>query len=572
MDQLDYNMARDAFDQAHPENPQDMILGAFSGDRSRDELFSNLYPNVSIPNFRNKFMTPEQEAYVSELLNYNRTVRNKGGLDKNSLKTFTDTWDKPSKDVLPNAYKDLLKKQNDFLSTAPAKDVVMEMRSGLGLKMEDIQNASPEQLEKWRKQIVKKSNKQSIDRWNKEVEKPYKGIDAYQTTTLNASDAEIEAGDLGLDATQLMKKEYESISKTIEDIRADKVHKWQTPEGQRRLQYMIDNTPGLKNAGVTPQSYVEGIVGMTNKNKNYLDNLVELDKINDQLMRVDLDYDLGYIDRTDWMNQTIDLENTLTQKKEDLLKIRNDINYKGPYNASMSSRKPVDLDKSFKAATKGYNEKGLPIIDWDNFKPIESDLPPDKFSIGLGEANKPSDLKQIIQHEIGHLLQLKDKTVFDNLLSKLKLKPNDSFSNKLDPFSEPLSKGWNEFKISPEYFSRSKNYFETGSNGQEKLPFALELRQDLLDKNLLKDEYDKITPELLQKHFNMYNKGINAEKTMPLRLYDIMENKKSNFKIISDVLNNAGVLIPGVVGAGLLMDKEKKGGAVNRSKLQKFIG
>lgn len=400
----------------------------------------------------------------------------------------------------------------------------------------------------------------------------YKGIDAYQTTTLNASDAEIEAGDLGLDATQQMEKEYESISKTIEDIRADKVHKWQTPEGQRRLQYMIDNTPGLKNAGVTPQSYVESIVGMTNKNKIYLDNLVELDKINGQQMRVDFDYDLGYIDREEWMNQTIDLENTLTQKKEDLLKIRNDINYNGPYNASMTMKRPLDLNKSFKTAIKGYDEKGLPIIDWDNFKPIASDLPFDKFLIGIGEANNPSDLKQLIQHEIGHLLQKGDKTVFDNLLSELELKPNDLFSNKPELFSKPINKGWNEFKKSPVYFSRSKNYFETGSEGKEKLPFALELRQDLLDKNLLKNEYDKITPELLQKHFNMYNKGINAEKTMPLRLYDIMENKKSNFKIISDVLNNVGVLIPGVVGAGLLMDKEKKGGAVNRSKLQKFIG
>ena len=174
--QSEWQAARNVFDDIEPINPAMALFSGLSGDNSREELFSNLFPNASMPNFRSKFTTPSQEALLQQHLPWQYSVNNQGLLDPTKLKNINVTEDR-----LPRTYQDLLKAQKDnYFARAPAKDVVMEMRGSLGLKMEDIKNATPEQLEKWRQEIVKKKNKQTIDRWNKDIAIPYKGKDAYK--------------------------------------------------------------------------------------------------------------------------------------------------------------------------------------------------------------------------------------------------------------------------------------------------------------------------------------------------------------------------------------------------------
>jgi hypothetical protein len=97
-------------------------------------------------------------------------------LNRSSLKNINGIGD-----TLPRTYQDLLKSQKDnWFAIAPARDVVMEMRGGLGLKMEDVQNATPEQLEKWRQEIVKKMNLQVRDRWTRDTATPFTGGNAYK--------------------------------------------------------------------------------------------------------------------------------------------------------------------------------------------------------------------------------------------------------------------------------------------------------------------------------------------------------------------------------------------------------
>ena len=159
-----------------PENPGMAMFNALTGNRSREELFSNLFPNVSMPNFRSKFTTPNQESLLQQNLPWQYSVRNQGMLDPNHLKNINTIGD-----TLPKTYQDLLKSQKDnWFSTGPARDVVMEMRGGLGLKMEDLQNATPEQFEKWRQEVVNKAYKQSLERWKKDTETPFKGSDAWR--------------------------------------------------------------------------------------------------------------------------------------------------------------------------------------------------------------------------------------------------------------------------------------------------------------------------------------------------------------------------------------------------------
>jgi hypothetical protein len=203
--QSEWQAARNAFDDMEPENPATAMFRAFSGDNSREELFSNLFPNASMPNFRSKFTTPSQEALLQQHLPWQYSIENKGMLNPNSLKNINGLGD-----TLPRTYQDLLKAQKDnFLTTSPAKDVVMEMRGGLGLKMEDIQNATPEQLEKWRQQIVKKMNTQASDRWNRDISTPFTGGNAYK----QISDTPGYKNKKGGVVTSLSKKEIDQYVK-----------------------------------------------------------------------------------------------------------------------------------------------------------------------------------------------------------------------------------------------------------------------------------------------------------------------------------------------------------------------
>jgi hypothetical protein len=184
MDQMEYDLARMKFDEMYPEDPRNIILSAFTGNRERDELFANLYPNVGLPNFRSKFTTPEQEAYIQEHVGgYNPSIRNRGMLSTPSLKTIN-----AGLETVPRTFKELQESVNgtNWFATAPAKDVVMEMRGGLGLKMEDIKNASPEQLEKFRKDLLRRQRMQSIQRWEQEIDTPFKGSDAWQQISKQA--------------------------------------------------------------------------------------------------------------------------------------------------------------------------------------------------------------------------------------------------------------------------------------------------------------------------------------------------------------------------------------------------
>jgi hypothetical protein len=175
--QSEWQKARNSFDDMYPENPAMGIMNAFSGDNSREELFSNLYPNASMPNFRSKFTTPEQEALLQQNLPWQYSVRDKGMLNSWKLNPFlADTLnDKilPSFKRLTNFKKDL----------ADDNHMVGEYRGMLGVKYEDWKNASPEQISKWAKEINKKLYNRDFNRYKSDIEKPFKGSDAWNQIT-----------------------------------------------------------------------------------------------------------------------------------------------------------------------------------------------------------------------------------------------------------------------------------------------------------------------------------------------------------------------------------------------------
>jgi hypothetical protein len=178
MDQMEYDLARMKFDEMYPEEPGAFMMDALTGNRERDENFANLFPNVGLPNFRSKFTTPEQEAFIREHVGgYNPSIRNRGMLSTPSLKTIN-----AGLETVPRTFKELQESLSgtNWMATAPAKDVVTEFRGGLGLSLSDLQKATPEQLEKFRNDLLKRNRKQKMLRWESDIETPFKGSDAWR--------------------------------------------------------------------------------------------------------------------------------------------------------------------------------------------------------------------------------------------------------------------------------------------------------------------------------------------------------------------------------------------------------
>ena len=189
----------------------------------------------------------------------------------------------------------------------------------------------------------------------------------------------------------------------------------------------------------------------------------------------------------------------------------------------------------------------------------------------MGENQIPGDILRIFDHEVGHHLQrVANPTNLDNRLSKLELKTQPRPYPDL-PISEGQLEDIDVSNTSQKWaysFYPSLDYFTKGTGGLEKLPFAAEVRQSLLRRGKIKNYYDEITPQMIEDHYDLYNKT-GGNKSI-LRLYEIMEKTPKNFKILSETLNNLpAVTLPIAGGAAATISalqnqqpvqKQKNGG------------
>jgi hypothetical protein len=212
--------------------------------------------------------------------------------------------------------------------------------------------------------------------------------------------------------------------------------------------------------------------------------------------------------------------------------------------------------------------------------------------ISIGQNYTPYDAKHILEHEFAHLFQRDDQIAgVDDVLATINLKKDKDlnrislkdFLNNYNPFVKKIEDvgysangyiygtGTNSFLRK----KQQKDYWNYGSNNQEKAAFAAEVRENLLQRNILKNRYDPITPEMLEKHFEMYQN--TKRNKYNLRLYEIMTKDKNNFKILSEALNRMPAVIPpvAIVGAGLtgagLLEQKKNGGFIEAELSDKEI-
>lgn len=142
----------------------------------------------------------------------------------------------------------------------------------------------------------------------------------------------------------------------------------------------------------------------------------------------------------------------------------------------------------------------------------------------------------------------------------------------LDYVNENLFKN----DVSSLYTKGALEYFsDAQKHGVEKLPFYMEVKDDMLRKGIIKHADETITPEMVKQHRVEYKNRpskktwkyypshnpvqINSDRQLGLRLYDITTGSPKNFAKIAENMNK---YVPAVAGAaaltGMASNDEKK--------------
>lgn len=299
--------------------------------------------------------------------------------------------------------------------------------------------------------------------------------------------------------------ENERIAQNIDEFVMRKMDLWDTPEGERRLQNMIDNSPGL--AGQTPETLKEKLFELANVNFEYAQEANTNAAIAAEMDQLEILYNEGKISLQDYRDRFSELDDAL----------------------AVSDTRMSNVENALKSGAF-YSHPANAI-----------GIKPNVFNY--------DEIRNAVAHEFGHFTTSGGGTTeqisnLDNQLAKLDL-IDDVSEQLIIPGLEKSQGAYSSFGPGkgPGYLKKAKTYFESGSRGTERVPFIAEVREAMLKDGVLQHEYDKITPKILKDYYNKY-KNTQGPK-YPLRLLDIVKNKPENFNIMSEVLNNLPMIAAG---------------------------
>jgi hypothetical protein len=339
---------------------------------------------------------------------------------------------------------------------------------------------------------------------------------------------------------------HEDLASLISNQVNERIKFWESPTGRSRLQKVIDETPELKKSGITVEKYIDDLKKMEIENKKAIDikdQIINIKQARKEFIedweRAKLDNDIGEYSTS---GLTQEMADDIIRNYDKNIEKLND-HYGSLFVNNMYS------DNAF---MYGLTSNNSAINLFKN--PIIEDVYNKRYLTGIGRTFTLGDAKRIGRHEIGHFVQRGVKTNLDKELSKLKLADTESsnlFNTATGSNPEKTVAYKDVFNKTGNYFKKAKEYFKSGSKGREKLPFLEEVRADMLEKGIIKDLGDPITEKMMIDHYNNYMlEGFNNK--YPLRLYDIMKNDKSNFKLLTSVINRMPAVVPVIGGTGIL--------------------
>ena len=357
------------------------------------------------------------------------------------------------------------------------------------------------------------------------------------------------------------------------DWKNQKLLDLETPEGQRRIEKFLNDNPSKVNVN------------------DFMDKFENLEYYN-----ITKPMQKNILNNVDKVNDVTDKITKLSKDRDQYYDVINEDNY------TLYNKEIERLDAEI---TMLENDKDGLISDTEDIIKLIDQKNKNAFyesgnnSIFIGEEYQtPQELPRLIGHEGSHPLtaRLLGQTSFNSkmdqdLIKELKLtkKIPKHLEKKLSaeeirntPSGVSQKGAIDKARDTKKYWEEAKNYWESGKfkKGQSNEPtsFIAEVRTAMKEDGIIKNDYDPITEDMLKAYYEDYIKKPLHHSS--LRVFDIMENDASNFKVlkkhINDLLSLAPYLIPAGVGVGAAAasgedntPQYKYGGNVN--KLQKFI-
>ena len=183
-------------------------------------------------------------------------------------------------------------------------------------------------------------------------------------------------------------------------------------------------------------------------------------------------------------------------------------------------------------------------------------------TIGIGDPlTAIGDLERAVYHEVGHgtdLAFLKaekegskiDRDLLDEVVLAKEAPAHISQKLDLDAMSQASPYTTSRFSIMKAqnpiaYWEQARNYFK----GAEPTAFVVELRPLLKEAGLIKNDFDKVTPEMVKELYLDYiTKPVWETGT---RIFDIIKPVEQSFKAISKALNKIKGMAPYAIPVGL---------------------
>ncbi len=331
----------------------------------------------------------------------------------------------------------------------------------------------------------------------------------------------------------------------IEAIRSRKLSSWKTEEGRRRLQKLIDKDPrssSLKNPfkNETPDTFIKRMENLVNSNVRLKNIKEEIPKLREQI--------IGYHKNMDEIDEAF---NAKRISADDYFNMQKDLDEKIQRLGSKHDELYIETEPSSIAFIES-TDSGQRVF-----------LNPDLLS---SADLAPTAAHEIAGHSLSNFTKYTRPTYLDEKLSGLKLKnPTDKTIDAITTFKPKGESNLFYHANYPGSLADNQNYWLSGSSGTERVPFVTELKEDMFTKGIIKNDYDVITPEMIQQHYNTY--ASKAGEKYPLRVYDIMEEDPKNFNLLSEVLNDLpSYAAPLTIGAGTAaaLRKEKDGGWLDK--------
>lgn len=225
--------------------------------------------------------------------------------------------------------------------------------------------------------------------------------------------------------------------------------------------------------------------------------------------------------------------------------------------------------KASEALIKNYESSLKSAQNYLNRRNANADILNNEINLG-NPFTAIGDLEPTIYHEFGHItegsfLPINSNSAIDkDLISELDFldeAPEYLFqqldSDKIlsETFPYNISKqGTSKYKNPEGYFKEAKEYFLKGGNdlgaSMEPSAFAVELRPALKRLGLIKNDFDKVTPEMVKELYEAYT--TNPEfKFLDLRILDIIKPTEKSFKTLSKNLNKIKGIVPYAIPIGL---------------------